>query len=322
MRVLFFGSSEFAVPTFESIRDGGHTLVGAVTQPDRVRGRGQTMSPTPVKKMALSCDVPVFTPENVNTAETVEQLKSLGADVGYVASFGQKFGREMLEAFPAGLINLHASLLPALRGAAPIQWAIINGDAATGVTVFRIVEKMDAGPVLTQRRTAIGNDETTSELHDRLARIGCDAVRAALEALEADPNLPGDPQDASQATVAPKLKKADGRITFDQPAQTIARRICGLWTWPGASCRYVAADGSRDELVTLARAVRYEGQSSPAASPEDIGRLTDMMSVQVGDGELAILEIKPANGKLQSWQDFVNGRRVKPGDRLAACDSG
>ncbi|MCZ6817441.1 MAG: methionyl-tRNA formyltransferase, partial [Planctomycetota bacterium] len=146
MRVLFFGSSEFAVPTFESIRDGGHTLVGAVTQPDRVRGRGRTMSPTPVKKMALSCDVPVFTPENVNTAETVEQLKSLGADVGYVASFGQKFGREMLDAFPAGLINLHASLLPALRGAAPIQWAIINGDAATGVTVFRIVEKMDAGP--------------------------------------------------------------------------------------------------------------------------------------------------------------------------------
>ncbi len=321
MRVLFFGSSEFAVPTFESIRDGGHTLVGAVTQPDRVRGRGRTMSPTPVKKMALSCDVPVFTPENVNTAETVEQLKSLGADVGYVASFGQKFGREMLEAFPAGLINLHASLLPALRGAAPIQWAIINGDAATGVTVFRIVEKMDAGPVLTQRRTAIGDDETTSELHDRLARIGCDAVRAALEALEADPNLPGDPQDASRATVAPKLKKADGRITFDQPAQTIARRICGLWTWPGASCRYVAADGSRDELVTLARAVRYEGQSSPAASPEDIGRITDMMSVQAGDGELAILEIKPANGKLQSWQDFVNGRRVKPGDRLAACDS-
>lgn len=320
MRVLFFGSSEFAVPTFESIRDDGHALVGAVTQPDRVRGRGQSVSPTPVKAMALSCDVPVFTPENVNTEEVVEELKFLAADVGYVAAYGQKFGQALLNAFPAGLINLHASLLPAWRGAAPIQWSVINGDAATGVTVFRIVEKMDAGPVLTQRRTTIGEDETAEELHDRLARIGCDAVRAALEALEENPKLPGEPQDGSKATLAPKLKKADGRITFDQPARSIGRRICGLWKWPGARCRYVAADGSRDEVVTLARAVAYEGRSLPAAGAEDIGRISDVMSVQVLDGELAILEIKPANGKLQRWQDFVNGRHVKAGDRFLPCE--
>lgn len=320
MRVLFFGSSEFSVPTFESIRDDGHELVAAVTQPDRARGRGRALSPTPVKTMALSCGVPVFAPENVNAPETLEQLEALKADVGYVAAFGQKFGPTLLDAFPAGMINLHASLLPALRGAAPIQWSIINGDTETGVTVFRIVEAMDAGPILMQRRTGIGEDETAAELHDRLARIGCDAVRATLRALEGDPRMPGRPQDASKITLAPKLTKSDGRITFDQPAREIARRICGLWAWPGATCRFRSTDGSRDEVVTLARAVPYEGRNAPAHSEEDIGRITDVMSVQVLDGDLAILEIKPANGKLQGWQDFVNGRRVKAGDRFLPCE--
>src|SRR5207247_533564 len=148
----------------------------------------------------------------------------LHADLGYVAAFGQKIGAVLLQdagcslqsaVFRCGMINLHASLLPALRGAAPIQWAIINGHEQTGVTVFRLVERMDAGPILTQRQTAIGPDETADELHDRLARIGCDAVRAALRELEADPKRPGTAQDDSKATLAPKLKKTDRQIAFD-----------------------------------------------------------------------------------------------------------
>lgn len=316
MRILFLGSGEFALPTFRSIREDGHQIVTLVTQPDKVRGRGRRTSPTPVKAMALEAGVPVLTPADVNAPEVVDQIRSLNADLAYAAAFGQKIGPELLEAFPAGIINLHASLLPALRGAGPIQWSIINGDRETGVTVFRIVEKMDAGPILVQRRTAIGADETADELHDRLARIGCDAAREALEALEADPALPGAPQDQTKVTLAPKLKKEHSAIAFDEPVKKLAGRIRGLWSWPGAKCRFRSADGSRDEEVTLARAAPYEGRAVPAAASDDLGRITEMLALQGVDRELTILEIKPANGRLLAWPDFVNGRHVRPGDRF------
>lgn len=318
MRILFFGSGEFAIPTFDSIAADGHDIVTVVTQPDKARGRGKTPKPTPLKAAALESNVPVLSPVDVNTTDIVSHLKSLNADLAYVAAFGQKIGQELLQAFPAGMINLHGSLLPALRGAAPIQWSVINGDSEAGVTVFRLVEKMDAGPILTQRSTAIGIDETADELHDRLARIGCDAVREAIKMLEADPGQPGTTQDATKVTFAPKLKKSDGHITFDQPVQKLAHRICGLWSWPGATCRFQSADGKRDEVVTLARAIPYEGKSSAAASPDDVSRITEVMGVQTLDGELSILEIKPAGGKLMTWRDYVNGRHVQPGDRLVS----
>ncbi len=321
MHVVFFGSSEFAVPTFRSILNDGHTIVAAVTQPDKVRGRGREPSATPVKRIALESGVPVLTPTDVNAPGVIAELKPFNADIGYVAAYGRKFGAALLEAFPAGMINLHASRLPAFRGAAPIQWAIIHGAAETGVTLFRIVEQMDAGPILAQRRTAIGPDETADELHDRLARIGCDAVREVFQQLEADPKTPGTPQDPAQVSYAPKLKKADGQIDFARPAGELARLICGLWSWPGVVCRFRSADGTRDEVVTLARAVPYEGRASPAQAPSDCGRISDVMGVQAADRELAILEIKPAGGKRMTWQDYVNGRHVRAGDRFAPMDS-
>ena len=316
MRILFFGSGHFAVPTFRSISSDGHDIVAVVTQPDKVRGRGKNPSPTPLKAEALKAGLLVLSPPDVNAPPVVAEIKSLNADLAYVAAFGQKIGPELLSAFPVGIINLHGSLLPSLRGAAPIQRAVINGLAETGVTVFRLVEKMDAGSIITQRRTAIGDDETAGELHDRLARIGCDAVREALQRLEADPHLPGTPQDPAKVSYAPKLTKADGHITFDQPTVALAHRINGLWPWPGATCRFQSADGRRDERVTLARAVAYEGRSSSAKSPNDLGRITEMMSVQTLDGELTVLEIKPESGKCMTWRDYVNGRHVRPGDRF------
>lgn len=316
MRILFLGSGEFAIPTFHSILNDGHEIAAVVTQPDKVRGRGRQTSPTPVKAEALTAGVPVLSPADVNAPDVVDHIKSLNAELAYVAAFGQKIGTELLGAFPVGIVNLHGSLLPALRGAGPIQWSIINGDHEAGVTVFRLVERMDAGPILVQRRTAIGPDETADDLHDRLARIGCDATRAAIEALQADPSLPGTPQDDAKATRAPKLKKEEGRIAFDEPVDRLARRIRGLWSWPGARCRFRSADGSRDEVAVLARAVPHEGKAVPAASPDDLGRITDMLTVQGTDRELTVLEIKPANGKLMKWLDFVNGRHVRPGDRF------
>ena len=318
MRILFFGSGEFAIPTFRSIAKDGHDIVSVVTQPDKVRGRGKTPSPTPVKAAAAEAGVPVVCPANVNAPEVVAHLKSLKADLAYVAAFGQKIGAELLATFPIGIVNLHGSLLPHLRGAAPIQWAVINGDTETGVTVFRLVEKMDAGPIITQRRTAIGIDETAGELHDRLARIGCDAVRDALQRLAAEPSMAGTAQDHTKATTAPKLKKSDGHIRFDRPVASVTHRICGLWPWPGATCRFISADGRRNELVTLARAVPYEGRTAASQSPDDLGRITEMMSVQALDGTFTPLEIKPAGGKCMSWQDYVNGRHVQATDRFVS----
>jgi methionyl-tRNA formyltransferase len=316
MRILFFGSGEFSIPTLASLLSDGHQIVTAVTQPDRARGRGKHPAPTPAREYAQQRGVPTLAPEDVNAPDVVAHLKSLRPDLGYVAAFGQKIGRELLEAFPAGIVNLHGSLLPALRGAAPIQWSILNGDAEAGVTVFRLVEKMDAGPILVQRRTLINPSETADELHDRLARIGCDAVRAAVDLLAADPKTPGTPQDASKATKARKLTKADARIAFDQPVDRVARRVCGLWSWPGAACRFASADGARDEIVTLARAMPYQGNTRPASSSDEVGRITEMMSVQCLDSELALLQIKPAGGRLMDWRDFVNGRHVTAGDRF------
>lgn len=320
MRILFFGSSEFSIPTFASLLKDGHEIVAAVTQPDKARGRGKQASPTPVKRFASEAGIPSVTPEDVNAPAVVAHLRSLSAEAGYVVAFGQKIGPELLSAFPVGMINLHASLLPTLRGAAPIQWSILNGGEGAGVTVFRLVERMDAGPILVQRRTLINPDETADELHDRLARIGCDAVRAAMEMLQADPKTPGTPQDESRATRARKLTKTDGRITFDQPVALVCRWIRGLWSWPGAMCRFVSQDRTRDEIVTLARAVPYEGKTSPAASPTACGLISEVMSIQCMDGEAALLEIKPANGRLMDWKDFVNGRHVKAGDRFMPLD--
>jgi methionyl-tRNA formyltransferase len=316
MRIVFFGSGEFALPTLDSIRGDGHELGLVVSQPDKARGRGNQVSPTPVKAAAEAAGLAVITPVDVNAPDVLERIRAVGADLGYVAAFGQKIGPALREAFPAGMVNLHGSLLPALRGAAPVQWAVIHGLAETGVTVFRLVDKMDAGPVLTQRRTAIGEDETADELHDRLARIGCDAVRAALAVLQADPRAPGTAQDPAGVSLAPKLAKADRRIDFSAGARELSRRIRGMWSWPGAACRFVPAGGRREERVTLARAVVYEGPARPPARPEDIGRVTDVLSVQAGDGELAILQVKPASGPLMDWRDFVNGRHVRAGDQF------
>jgi len=321
MRILFFGTGEFGIPTFRSIAKDGHEIVAAVTQPDRPRGRGKDVTPTPLKAEALAAGVPVLSPIDVNTPGVVAELKAFGADLAYVAAFGQKIGPELLNAFPVGLINLHGSLLPQLRGAAPVQRAVMNGLGETGVTLFRLVSKMDAGPILVQRRTCIGADETADELHDRLARIGCDAARATLELLTAEPSTPGTVQDESKVTLAPKLTKAEGFIRFDTQSRDLTDRIRGLWSWPGANCRFMSQDGKRDERITIARAVPYEGRSSPARGPDDIGRVTEMMGVQVADAQIMILELKPAGGRLMAWQDFVNGRHVHSGDRFVAIEN-
>jgi methionyl-tRNA formyltransferase len=326
MRIVVLASGAFAEPTLRWLAKGPHEIALVVTQPARESGRGRRVTPTPVRLLADELGLPCLEAENVNAPETVSKLWSLEARLGLVIAFGQKLGAGVLGAFPAGCINLHASLLPKLRGAAPINWAIARGERETGCTVFRLVERMDAGPILAQSAAPIGTEETAGELHDRLAELGVEVVRDSLALLERAETHPGKPQDESLATHAPKLTKADGVINFDQAGDIVVRHIRAMTPWPGATTTFHAADG-RWENVTILRARSAspldKGELGPASplpkggqrgvSP---GSLDDQLHIATGDGLLEVLEIKPSSGRAMSWQDYRNGRRVQPDDRF------
>jgi len=310
MRVVFFGSGEFAVPSLRWLVNSPHEVALVVTQPDRPAGRGKRLMPTPVALRALQEGLPVERCANVNEPEFAERLRSLRADIGIVIAFGQKILEPVRRAFPSECVNLHASLLPKYRGAAPIPAVMLAGETRTGVTVFRLVDRLDAGPILIQRYTTIAPTETAEELKCRLAGIGCDAIDATLRLHEKDPLPPGEPQDESQASYAPKLSKADGYIRFEEPADQIALRCRAMWSWPGARCRYVSAEG-RSEEVTLVNVMPI-----PVAAGEPPGTITPVLTVATGQGCLEIQGLQPAGKRPMSWRDFVNGRHVRAGDRF------
>ncbi len=317
MRTLFVASGQLAVPPLRWMVNSPHEVVAVVTQPDRRAGRGRRTVPTPVKVRALLEGLPLIQPEDVNDPTIVDQLLSYAADLVVIASFGQMIGPALLEGVPGGWLNIHPSLLPKCRGAAPVNWTIIRGEPATGVTVYRLVEDMDAGPILSVRETMIKPSETAGELYGRLAGIGCDALSAALDGYDHAAPPPGLPQDHDQATFAPKLTKAMGRISLQQPASDVVGWVNGLFPWPGAQLVYVPADGRKATQVRPARAALAEDR--PPAG-ESIGTILGDGSVVCADGAIRLLEIQPAGGQVMSWRDFVNGRRVRPGDRLESVD--
>lgn len=313
MRIIFIGSGDVAVPTLNALHASDHEIACVITQPDRPSGRGRRLTATPVKCAALDLRVPVFSVKNINDSASVDNLRSQEATVEVVIAFGQKIGPGALAATPGGCINLHPSLLPKYRGAAPVPWTIIRGESRTGVTVFKLVDRMDAGPILTTVETTIGETETADELLARLAHLGCGAMMEALHLFD-DGHVPeGTAQHDASATNAPKFSKQDGCVRFDESADEIVHRVNGLWSWPGATCRFLSADGKRDELVTLARA-KMAGEAAHRTPPGIIG---DDLHVSARNGTFEILEIKPHSGKLMSWSSYVNGRRVRSGDRFA-----
>ena len=320
MRIAFLGSGEFGLPTLRALA-GRHDVAGVFTQPARPAGRGGKLRPTPVHELADELGLPVAEMEDVNSGANVFVLSRLNAEAIVVVDFGQMIGPDVLAATRLGAYNLHGSLLPALRGAAPVNWAILRGCKTTGVTAFRVVKRMDAGDIFVQRETPISIDETAEELRARLSELGVETVLETIELLAAG-RTAGRPQDESQATKAPKLSKADGRIEFAAPAEEVRNRIHGCWPWPGGQARYVGADGSttsgsppsgKTADVILARARAHE---TDADAPP--GTVLDDLAVATGRGRLEIVEIKPAGGRRMGWRDFVNGHRVKPGARLEA----
>lgn len=331
MRLVFLGSGEFAVPALRRLVQVGHEVALVVSQPARGSGRGRKLTPTPAAQTAAELGLSRLEVENVNDPEVVARLWACEARVGLVIAFGQKLGDGVMRAFPCGCVNLHASLLPKLRGAAPIQWAIARGEVETGVTVFRIVERMDAGPILAVRSTAIGADENAGQLHDRLAELGVQAVEETLSLLEAG-NPPGVAQVEAGVSAARKLLKADGFVHFDRPVSDIVRHVRAMTPWPGATAKFEARDG-RWENVSLIRVRRAEAlaescQWHPGPADElpvaptqiEPGIFDNGLLVAAADGRVEIVEVKPSSGRAMAWSDYLNGRRVAPGDRFTIPD--
>lgn len=305
MKVLFFGTPEFALPTLEALLDA-HEVTGVVTQPDRPAGRGQKIVPSPVKRLAVSRGLPVFQPQRLRDPGWAEQFRALAPDVSVVVAFGQILPKAMLDNPARGSINVHASLLPRYRGAAPIPWALIRGETETGVTTFLMDEGMDTGAILLQERTEIGLEETARDLAARLSRLG---ARLLLQTLARLDRLTPLPQDSERATLAPRLRKDDGQLHFAEPARALVNRVRGCNPWPGAT-----VDGPRGKLQI------WQARALDEPSPRDPGRLvkseSGSLALATGAGLLLPSMVQPENRRVMVWDDFLRGARLDPGARF------
>lgn len=303
MNVIFIGTAPLGVPTLRALAQR-HRVLAVFTQPDRPAGRGFVLTPPPIKQVALELGLPVYQPEKIN--REAEFIKSLNPDVIVVVAFGQFLSKKLLAIPKFGCINLHASLLPKYRGAAPIQWAIINGERETGLTTFILNEEMDAGDILLQERVPISDEDTAGTLHDKLAELGPDLVLRTLEGLEKGTLIPR-PQDHSQATFAPKIESTLGQIDWSQPARKIFNLIRGLNLSPGA---YTFWEGQRLKL--------YASRVVPSSSIFPPGCVIDSerLIVRCGEDALELTEVQPAGKRRMSGRDFVNGYKIRIGAKL------
>lgn len=316
MNVVYLGSGEFGVPCLDALKESRHEISLVVSQPPQPSGRGRRCCPTPVSHWAESRAEPFVETDNVNAPEVVQRIVDRRPELLVVIAFGQKIGPELLAIPPKGAVNVHASLLPKYRGAAPINWAIIRGEKETGLSIITLADRMDAGDILAQRSTDIGVHETAGELHDRLARMAPPLLIETLDRLEAG-TATFAKQDEFCASKAPKLKKADGQVDFDRPAYVIAHQIRGFWPWPGAYARYLNVRTGKTLRVTFALAdVLWD----PIPPPSVPGTIDANLNVICGDGRLAIRKLKPAGSGLMEFRDFINGRHVQPGDRFIKAE--
>src|SRR5262245_28966524 len=306
MRVLFYGTPAFALPTLEALL-ARHQVIGVVTQPDRPAGRGQRVVAPPVKQRAEAAGIPVVQPQRLRDPEWPERLAAFDADVAVVVAFGQILPKAVLEVPRRGSINVHASLLPRYRGAAPIAWAIIRGETETGITTFQMDPGMDTGDMLLQERTLIGPDETAGELAVRLAEIGAGLLLRTLEQLDM---VTPTPQNHAQATLAPRLKKEDGWLRLSDTARALADRARGLNPWPGAVV-----------MTPAGRLVVWRATVVPHATTALPGTLvtTGPGAVAIATGEHFLLPdlVQPESRKAMAWVDFLRGARIGPGARLS-----
>ncbi len=308
MRVVYLGTPEFAVPPLERLLEAGYDVSLVVTQPDRPKGRGRQVAASPVKACAERHGLPLFQPERIRRPECVERLRQEGADVMVVVGYGQIIPQAIIDLPRLGIINVHASLLPKYRGAAPIQWAVAQGETVTGVTTMRIDAGLDTGDMLLKAEVEIGPEETAAELSPRLARAGAELLVRTLAGLEAGTIAP-QPQDHAQATLAPMLKKEDGLIEWSWPARAVHNRVRGMQPWPGAYTTF------RGQTLQIWR-TRLREDAAPPGVLRKIGRT--LVAGCGGGGGVELLEVQLEGKKRMSGEAFANGQRLMQDEQLGA----
>jgi methionyl-tRNA formyltransferase len=316
LRILMLGTGDFAVPTFENLIETGHHVVALVTQPDRPQGRKQELIPSLIKLSAQGRVVPVFQPDDVNSRAALETIEQLGPELLVTAAYGQILSAELLAIPRLGGINLHGSILPAYRGAAPVARAIQNGEIETGVTVIRMTPRIDAGGIVAIARTRIGPDETSGEVEARLAQLGAPLIAGVVAALAAGP-VPILRQDRAKVTKAPKLRKEDAVIDWSRPAKMVHDLVRAMQPWPVASTIWCSRGPTQKQplrLIVHTTAIA-PGQGTPGEVLEGRG---DRLVVAAGDGAVALKVVQIAGKKPQSATEFLRGHRVEPGDRMGS----
>jgi len=315
LRIVYFGTPAFAVPSLEALIRSRHEVVAVVSQPDRPRGRGHQLQPTPTRQVADAHGIAVLQPLKIREDAFLDRMRGLAPDLGVVAAYGRILPDALLEIPRLGMINVHASILPKYRGAAPIQRAVLAGERETGVTIMRVVSELDAGATFAISRLAIGPDETSGEVEARLAVLGADALLPVVDALAAG-TATETPQDAARATVAPKVTKAESEIDWTQPARVVHDKVRGLQPWPLASThlagvRYLLRRTAVLEPDHIPRAGRSE-------TPGGVRRASgDDLVVACGDGTaLRILEIQPEGRRTMTAREFLAGRHLTTNDRF------
>lgn len=309
-RSVFFGTPDFAVPIAEATAEVTE-LVAVITQPDRAKGRGRNVVPPPVKQWAEARGIPVWQPTTLRDGTLEAKLREVAPEVAVVAAYGRILPKAILDLPPFGCVNVHASLLPKFRGAAPIQWAVALGEAETGVTLMQMDEGLDTGDMLAKRAIPIGPEDTGGSLHDALAKLGADLVREELPRLLAGELRP-EPQDDEKATLAPILRKEDGRIDFSLSAEAIGHRVRGFDPWPGTFTRLP----NGNTLKVLRTRTHRLPEEHASAAPGTVVSLRPLL-VAAGEGTaLELVEVQPEGRRRMGAEDFVAGRRVALGDRL------
>jgi methionyl-tRNA formyltransferase len=312
MIIVFMGTPEFSVPTLRILLENRYDVRAVVTQPDRPKGRGQKVVPSPVKALAEQYQIPVLQPEKIRTQAVQQKLSDIAPDVIVVAAYGQILPKSLLSIPRLGCINIHASLLPRYRGAAPIHWAIIRGEKETGITTMLMDEGMDTGDILLQKTVAIDEEDTAGTLHAKLSRIGAELLLETVQRVKQGTITP-IPQNHEAATYAPLLKKEDGWITWQEPAIQIYNIVRGCFPWPGA---YTYFQGKTLKLLKVRMERDVGNISSPG--PGTVVTLDKHTGpvIATGEGYIRILEIQPENKKPMHSSDFCRGYHLAVGDRL------
>jgi methionyl-tRNA formyltransferase len=309
MRVVFFGTPQFAVPSLEQLIQSSHRVVGVITQPDRPRGRGQKVTDSPVKATALQHGLPVFQPARLRDPEVADTLATWGPDLGVLAAYGKIIPESVLNLPPLGMINVHASLLPRYRGAAPVQRAVIDGVPHTGVTIMRMVPALDAGGMFAKVTRPVGPDETSDVVERDLADLGAALLIEVMEDLAAGRAIE-EPQDDSLSTYASKVTKDEGLIDWTLPAVAIHNRVRGLYPWPHA---FTYLDGER--LILMRTHVASETTPAPPGTIVDVGG--GLIHVATGEtGRLAIDELQPEGRRAMNTRDYLAGHPIQAGVRF------